>query len=87
VSVMHSHNFFASLSCPNPVTWTNNIQQLFTPLDVEHMKTVTQGALDLSDYNSVKIWATKIYSYVASMSPPGRCRRRGLAKIRGRRTW
>lgn len=73
MSEMHSHTFFAALSCPTPVTWTNNIQQMFTPLDVAHMKQVTQGALDLSDYNSVKIWATKIYSEVAAgaMPPPG----------------
>jgi hypothetical protein len=36
------------------------------------MKSVTQGALDLSDYNSTKIWATKIYQVVSTGAmPPG----------------
>jgi hypothetical protein len=69
----HDHAFFAALSCPTKVTWTSNIQQLFTQEDVDHMKQVTGGQLDLSNYNSVKIWASKIYSYVAGheMPPPG----------------
>ena len=68
----HDRKFFESLSCPNPVTWTNNIKAMFTPLDVAHMKQVTNNQLDLSDYSSVKIWAHKIYSEVAShaMPPP-----------------
>jgi hypothetical protein len=62
----------AQMNCPNPVTWTADIQGLFTTVDVDHMKTVTQGALDLSDYQSVKIWAAKIYQLVStgSMPPP-----------------
>jgi hypothetical protein len=69
----HNHAFFAGLNCPNPVTWSGNIQKMFTPTDVSHMKGVTNGQLDLSNYNSVKIWAHKIYSEVASshMPPPG----------------
>lgn len=69
----HNHEFFAALTCPTAVTWTNNIKSMFTQLDIDHMKQVTGGSLDLSNYNSVKIWATKIYSYVASdaMPPPG----------------
>ena len=73
MSNRHSHAFFASLNCPNPITWTNNIQQMFTQEDIDHMKQVTGGALDLSNYNSVKIWASKIYQEVSSgaMPPPG----------------
>jgi hypothetical protein len=63
----------AQLNCPNAITWTNDIQKLFTSVDVAHMKGVTQGALDLSDYNSTKIWAAKIYQEVSSgdMPPAG----------------
>lgn len=60
----------AQLNCPNAVTWTADIQKLFTAIDVAHMKGVTQGALDLSDYDSTKIWATKIYQVVASGAMP-----------------
>jgi hypothetical protein len=63
---------FASLNCPNPVTWTNQIQGFFTQTDIQHMLSVTNNALNLGDYSSVKIWANKIYSEVASgaMPPP-----------------
>ena len=73
MATTHDHAFFASLSCPTQVTWTNDIQQMFTPTDVDHMKQVTGGALDLSSYQSVKIWASKIYSEVAggAMPPAG----------------
>lgn len=64
------HKAFAEMDCPNPVTWTNDIKKLFTPLDVSHMKQVTMNALDLSDYQSVKIWATKIYQEVSSGAMP-----------------
>lgn len=69
----YTHKFFADLNCPTSVTWTNDIQQLFTSTDVAHMKQVTNGALDLSSYDSVKVWASKIYNEVASgsMPPPG----------------
>lgn len=68
-----THEFFAALVCPTKVTWTNDIQKMFTPTDVAHMKQVTNNQLDLSSYNSVKIWAHKIYSEVAAgaMPPPG----------------
>lgn len=55
---------FAAMDCPNPVTWSNDIKQLFTPLDVDHMKTAKN--IDLSDYNSVKIWAVQIYNEVVA---------------------
>jgi hypothetical protein len=63
-------NFFEQLNCPNPITWTNNVAKLFTATDVAHMKQVTQNALDLSNYQSVKIWATKIYQEVSSGNMP-----------------
>lgn len=68
-----SHDFFAKLNCPSNVTWTNDIAKLFTSTDVEHMKQVTNNALDLSNYDSVKVWATKIYQEVSSghMPPAG----------------
>ena len=71
--MIENHAFFAALSCPTPVTWTNNIKGLFTPVDITSMKAVTGGRLDLGDYNSVKIWAHQIYNVVANglMPPPG----------------
>lgn len=70
---LYDHAFFKSLSCPSKVTWTANIKSMFTSMDISHMKQVTGGALNLGDYNSVKIWATKIYAEVSSgaMPPPG----------------
>jgi hypothetical protein len=68
-----NHAFFAALNCPNPVTWTNNIKNFFTATDIAHMKQVTNNQLDLSSYNSAKIWAHQIYNVVQSgvMPPPG----------------
>lgn len=66
----NSHQFFASLTCPTSVTWSKDIQPMFTATDVDHMKQVTGGALDLSSYTSVKIWATKIYSEVSTGAMP-----------------
>jgi hypothetical protein len=65
------HQFFATLNCPNNVTWTNDIKQMFTPLDIDHMKKAKN--IDLGNYASVKLWAAKIYEVVASgqMPPPG----------------
>ena len=67
----HDHTFFAALNCPNPVTWTNDIKQLFTAMDTAHMQSV--GGFDLSNYNDVKMWASAIYPRVSngSMPPPG----------------
>jgi hypothetical protein len=61
---------FSQLTCPDPITWTNKVAKLFTATDVAHMKQVTGGALDLSSYASVKIWATKIYSEVSTGAMP-----------------
>jgi hypothetical protein len=69
----HGHDHFSALTCPATVTWTHDIAKLFTALDVAHMKSVTGGQLDLSNYVSTKIWASSIYSHVSSgaMPPPG----------------
>jgi hypothetical protein len=67
---VHSHAFFAAMNCPSQVTWTNDIQKLFTTLDVQHMKTI---GIDLSSYQSVKINAVRIYGAVSNgvMPPAG----------------
>ena len=67
----HDRAHFDALTGQANVTWTNNIKQLFTPLDIDHMKKV--AGIDLGDYNSVKIYAVAIYSRVksGSMPPPG----------------
>jgi hypothetical protein len=69
----HDHAFFATLTCPTNVTWSGNVKQLFTSTDVDHMKAVSGGNIDLSSYTSVKMWASAIYNRVASgsMPPPG----------------
>jgi hypothetical protein len=66
----HDHAFFAELNCSGPVTWTNDIQKMFTATDIAHMKT---KGIDLSDYQSVKINAVPIYNQVSAgiMPPPG----------------
>lgn len=62
----------SKLSCPSPVSWAANVKTLFTSNDVDHMKHVTGGRLDLSDYTSTQIWAYKVYEYVANgYMPPG----------------
>lgn len=58
------------MTCETPLSWGNDIQNLFTVVDINHMKHVTRGALDLSSYDSVKIWATKIYEEVSSGAMP-----------------
>ncbi len=65
------HKFFAALTCTPGITWTKDIAKLFTPLDVAHMKAARN--IDLSSYESVKIWAVAIYGAVNSgvMPPPG----------------
>jgi hypothetical protein len=66
----HDRAHFAALSCPTQVTWTNDIQQMFTSVDIEHM--VAAKNIHLDQYASVKIWAVSIYSAVKSgaMPPP-----------------
>jgi hypothetical protein len=62
----------AATSCPPGVSFAKNIAPLFNSTDVAHMKQVTHGSLDLSSYDSVKIWASQIYSQVSTgdMPPP-----------------
>jgi hypothetical protein len=66
----HDHKFFSQLNCPKSVTWTSDIQKMFTPVDVQHMKT---KGIDLGSYQDVMINAVQIYSRVksGSMPPPG----------------
>ena len=63
----------AEMNCPSPVSWATDVQKLFTPVDVAHMKAVTHGTLDLSSYDSVKMWSAKIYDLVSTgdMPPAG----------------
>jgi hypothetical protein len=63
------HAFFAALNCPTRITWTGQIKNRFTPLDIDHMNRV-HPPIDLSDYASVKIWAHVIYNRVSSGSMP-----------------
>lgn len=69
----HDHAFFAALTCPSSVTWTKDIQKMFTATDTAHMKVASGGSLDLSNYMSVKIHASAIYDRVSTgqMPPPG----------------
>lgn len=68
------HDEIAGLSCPKiQLSFAKDIAPLFTATDIDHMKSVTQGGLDLSDYEDVKIYASIIYKKVSSgeMPPPG----------------
>lgn len=61
-----------AVNCPPGVSFAKDIAPLFTQTDIDHMKSYTGGSLDLSNYDSVKIYASQIYSRVASgnMPPP-----------------
>jgi hypothetical protein len=61
-----------ALTCTPGLSFAKDIAPLFNQTDVDHMKSVTGGSLDLSDYDSVKTWAHIVYSKVAShaMPPP-----------------
>ena len=63
------HKFFAAMSCPKSVTWTNDIQQMFTSV-TSHMKL---KGIDLSSYQAVMVNAVPIYTQVSNgwMPPPG----------------
>jgi hypothetical protein len=53
------------------VTW-DQIRQQFTDADIEHMKAITGGQLDLGDCQSVKQFAKEIFRQVNSGAmPPG----------------
>lgn len=66
----YDRKHFEAMTCPSNVTWTKDIKQMFTALDIDHMKT---KGLDLSNYKDVMINAVAIYSRVQSgnMPPPG----------------
>ena len=54
------------------VTWTNTIKNQFKPFDIDHMKQVSGGDIDLSDFASTKRKADDIYAQVSSQQmPPG----------------
>ena len=58
------------MKSPN-VTW-DQIRKQFTDIDIQHMKDITGGTLDLSDCKSVHDWAQEIYNRVSTGSmPPG----------------
>ncbi|URX62126.1 hypothetical protein KR767_19090 [Luteibacter anthropi] len=52
------------------VSFARDIAPLFNATDIAHMKQVTHGSLDLSNYGNVKIWAQQIYSRVSSGDMP-----------------
>lgn len=49
------------------VTWTNDIQQLFTPVSIDHMR---DHGYHLDSYDFVKQHATKIQNAVSWTPPP-----------------
>jgi hypothetical protein len=57
--------FIAALKCTAQVTWTGDIQKLFTPLDIDHMKKQAQP-IDLSSYEDVSKHAKVIYRAVST---------------------
>lgn len=62
----------ASTTAAASVTWTNTIKGQFTQLDVDHMKQVTGGSIDLGNYTSVKTNGVGIYRMVSrKRMPPG----------------
>jgi hypothetical protein len=67
-----THDVFAGLNCPNQVTWTNDIKNMFTSVDIAHMIAAPQH-IHLDSYQSVKIWAVSIYDAVKTgyMPRPG----------------
>jgi uncharacterized membrane protein len=68
----HDNAHFASLICPKNVTWANDIKQMFTAVDTDHMMK-TPKHIHLDSYQSVKMWAASIYDEVKShrMPKPG----------------
>ena len=63
----HKPEHFAALSCPTSVTWTNDIQGMFTAAENACMK---PRGIDLSSYASVRQHALSIYSEVESGDMP-----------------
>lgn len=59
-------------STATTVTWTNTIKGQFTQLDVDHMRQVSGGSIDLSSYTSTKANGPSIYGMVSrKRMPPG----------------
>jgi hypothetical protein len=56
--------------CAPGIGFAKDIAGLFTANDVAHMKHVTGGKLDLSNYASVKVWAAKILQETSSGNMP-----------------
>jgi len=73
MSDLRKHLESTASDCTPGLSFAKDIASMFTATDVAHMKAVTGGALDLSSYNSVKIWSAKIYQLTSSgqMPPPG----------------
>jgi hypothetical protein len=55
---------------PNGGTWTNGISQLFSPMDVNHMRFQPKFPVSLDDYEEVKNNADAILDSVSSNSMP-----------------
>ena len=55
---------------PNGEIWTNGISQLFSPMDIDHMKSQPKFKVNLGDYNEVKRHANDILDSVSSKSMP-----------------
>jgi hypothetical protein len=54
------------------ITWNNTIKQQFKPFDINHMRQVTGGDIDLSSFASVKANADRIFEMVSTQQmPPG----------------
>ncbi len=64
----YEREHFEAMTCPPDVNWTDNIKDMFTPLDVDHM----EFKFDLTKYEDVKTNAVAIYGRVdsGSMPPP-----------------
>lgn len=59
------------LTCPaGGTSFARDVAPLFNQTDIDHMKSVTGGKLDLSDYASVSMWAQAIYVKVQSGDMP-----------------
>jgi hypothetical protein len=60
----------SALTCPTSVSFAKDIAPLFNSTDISHMKNVTGGKLDLSNYDSVTMWSSAIYGKVQSGDMP-----------------
>ena len=62
----------SELNCTPGLSFAKYIAPLFNSTDVQHMLYATNSQLDLSQYDSVKVWAHAIYKKVSEhiMPPP-----------------